>query len=299
MDYKNYFLKCRELYKKDKPYLSSFYENPVREIPHNFFTQETKDYLLDFSKKIKRDFDSGKHQLGNVSGIKNIWPYAIPINKTCEQLIPYLEETFYGCNLFVDKVYIYRTQKIKIKKDSYLWHHDNNPNEIIKIIIYLNDVNEFNSPFEYLADENNRGILAKCTRLGPNKWEPAPDDGRLEDEVKNLIEYKNCSGKKLIGKQFTACAFSNNSIHRVNPIIKGYRDVLNIRVKPTISKPNIYISKKWTSSFGVSGAVDPHPEKDWEYYNKKSKLRLLKERYLDIFLKKLKNKIKSIIRKIK
>ena len=41
----------------------------------------------------------------------------------------------------------------------------------------------------------------------------APDDGRLEDEVKNLIEYKNCSGKKLIGKQFTACAFSNNSIH--------------------------------------------------------------------------------------
>ena len=40
-----------ENYIKDKPYLSSFYENPVREIPHNFFTQETKDYLLDFSKK--------------------------------------------------------------------------------------------------------------------------------------------------------------------------------------------------------------------------------------------------------
>ena len=57
---------------------------------------------------------------------------------------------------------------------------NNNPNEIIKIIIYLNDVNEFNSPFEYLADENNRGILAKCTRLGPNKWEPLQMMGDLK-----------------------------------------------------------------------------------------------------------------------
>ena len=51
--FKNSTFNQEELYKKDKPYLSSFYENPVREIPHNFFTQETKDYLLDFSKKIK------------------------------------------------------------------------------------------------------------------------------------------------------------------------------------------------------------------------------------------------------
>ena len=40
--------------------------------------------------------------------------------------------------------------------------------------------------------------------------------------------------------------------------IKGYRDVVNIRVKPTINKIN-YIDGNYTSSFEKSGVVSPNP----------------------------------------
>ena len=41
--------------------------------------------------------------------------------------------------------------------------NDNNPNEIVKVIIYLNEVNKLNSPLEY-SDKNNHGVLAERTR---------------------------------------------------------------------------------------------------------------------------------------
>lgn len=264
MKYKDYFLQCRENFSKPKPSLSSFYNNPVRQIPDNILEQATKDALSEMSDILKKDFNSGKHNLGSIHGIKNIWKYKKPLISACNNIVPYLEDTMFGCNLYVDKIYLYRTKKLNVKKDSYLWHHDNNPNEIVKVIIYLNEVNELNSPFEYLVDKNNDGVLAECTRLGPEKWEPAPNDGRLEDEVNELIKSKNYHNKKLLGKQFTACAFSNNAIHRANPIIKGYRDVLNIRVKPTLNQSPEFMNKKWTTSYGYTGAVNPNPINTWE-----------------------------------
>jgi hypothetical protein len=58
-------------------------------------------------------------------------------------------------------------------------------------------------------------------------------------------------------------SFLNNVIHRANPVIEGYRDVINIRVKPTLVKPPRYIDKEWTTSFETSGTVDKDPRKDW------------------------------------
>ena len=54
--------------------------------------------------------------------------------------VPFLEEKRFGCNLYVDKIYIYRTLRLKKRESSYLWHYDNNPSEIVKNIIYLNEV---------------------------------------------------------------------------------------------------------------------------------------------------------------
>ena len=264
MNYQEYFLKCRENFLKPKPSLSSFYNNPIREVPDNILGKRTRNALTEMSNQLKKDFNSGRHNLGSIHGIKNIWRYKKPLQYACNDIVPYLEETMFGCNLYVDKIYLYRTKNITAKKDSYLWHHDNNPNEIVKVIIYLNDVNELNSPFEYLVDKNYNGVLANCTRIGPENWEPSPNNGRLEEEVNELIKSQNYQNKKLLGNKFTACAFSNNAIHRANPIIKGYRDVINIRVKPTLKKSPEFMNKKWTTSYEHTGAVNPNPINTWE-----------------------------------
>ena len=67
----------------------------------------------------------------------------------------------FGCNLYVSNAFMYRTKNCVKRKEAYLWHHDDFPHEILKVIIYLNKVDENNSPFEYLLDENKNAILAK------------------------------------------------------------------------------------------------------------------------------------------
>lgn len=54
-----------------------------------------------------------------------------------------LERKVYRSYVIVDKVYIYRNVVSRaIPKLSWLWHYDNHPNEILKVMIYLTDVNE-------------------------------------------------------------------------------------------------------------------------------------------------------------
>ena len=146
MDYKTYFLKCREVYGSKKTSVENFYENPFRVMPKDLIKGETKRVLEEMSIELKNEFDNAKKDSGSIYTIKNIWKYKNSIERVSNTLLPYLEENMFGCNLYVDKVYIYRTKMLEIKKDSYLWHHDNNPNEIVKLIIYLNNVDLYNSP---------------------------------------------------------------------------------------------------------------------------------------------------------
>ena len=144
-----------------------------------------------------------------------------------------------------------------------MWHYDNNPLEIIKNIIYLNDVNDLNSPFEFLRDPKGRGLSVSPTRTGTQHWEPAPNNSRItKEQIESLVK-KGCSPHKVHGVKGTTYAFCNSSIHRANPVLEGYRDVINIRVKPTLIKPPQPVDQRWTTGFETSGAVLPDPQKDW------------------------------------
>jgi hypothetical protein len=181
-------------------------------------------------------------------------------------LVPYLEENRFGCNLYVDKIYIYRTCKLAELKSSYLWHYDNNPLEIVKNIIYLNKVTEDNSPFEYLSHKDGKAVIVNPTRTGPRDWRPPPNNSRVtKQELKGLINEHGCKPVKVCGDLGLTYSFNNNAVHKVNPIIKGYRDVVNIRVKPCLDKPPRYIDPKWTSGFEKTGAVISNPQITWKY----------------------------------
>jgi hypothetical protein len=101
--------------------------------------------------------------------------------------------------------------------------------------------------------------MFKAFRTGPDKWENAPNGSRVNKEVESLISQGH-KGTKVIGDQGTTFAFNNNTAHRANPIREGYRDVINVRVKPTKKKID-FLNKKYTSSFEKKGVVNPDPEK--------------------------------------
>jgi len=269
MEYREYFKLARQSYSSDKiPSFDLFYADPVKRVPTESFSSKYTKSVDHISNRVKLYFDANP-----TSKILNWYPsfldFQDQLETICKELVPWLEQNTYGCHLFVDKIYIYRTSEMQNRESSYRWHYDNNPTEIVKNILYLNDVSKTNSPFEYLADkQQKRGVVFKATRTGPDNWNGAPNNSRIDNIVTELIDQNTHEAVQVLGSKGTMYSFNNDAAHRANPVIEGYRDVINIRVKPTTTKPPIYIDKKWTTDNKVSGVVDPDPEKDWKYYDK-------------------------------
>ena len=275
MNYPEYYQQCKEKYKKSNKIKKSIYDYPVVIYDENHFSKNYYNAVSILSELVKNDFDNNRDCTHDGIMIihENIWKFKENIDTICNILLPFLQEARYGCNLYVDKIYIYRTTKIKDRKSSYLWHYDNNPNEIVKNLIYLNDVDCNNSPFEFLTEKTEkRGILAKPTRTGPNNWIAAPNNSRItEKQIRLWSTEGSYEGNKVSGKMGTTISFVNNAIHRANPINNaGFRDVINIRVCPTLTPAKNYSDPRWTTSFEKKGVVSPHPQSPWELQHFKS-----------------------------
>lgn len=267
MNYDEYYQKCLKEYGKYSNKLETpLYKETVKVFQPSKFSEEYRQACTTLSEKVGKDFDNLiDSKSDNIMIIhNNIWKFYNQLLTLSREIVPMLQEDTYGCYLYVDKVYIYRTLKSKDRKSSYLWHHDNNPNEIVKNLIYLSDVNLDNSPFEYLKNKEGFGDLGYCTRRGPKMWQPAPNNSRHNlDEINHKVNNLGFKDVKVLGPAGTMISFNNNVIHRANPTISGIRDVVNIRVKPTTKETKEYISPKWTTSYESSGAVNPNPEIDW------------------------------------
>lgn len=268
MNYDTYYQICKETYAgtiNDFSSVEKFYEDPVRVFPENMLGSEYTQAVDSLSIGVKADFDSfvDCNDDGIMVKHTNMWKYREQICQLSDIITPYLEENRFGCHLYVDKIYIYRTLAIKERKSSYEWHYDNNPHEIVKNLIYLTDVTEDNSPYEYLATSDSIGTLGYCTRRGTEMWYPAPNNSRV-GHLLNEFKAHGYSPKTVVGNKGTMISFMNNAIHRVNPIRSGYRDVINIRVKPTAAPAPEYANEGWTTGFEVPGVVNKNPELAWK-----------------------------------
>lgn len=267
MNYDQYYNLCKKSYTRNINIdeVDQFYKKPVKIYAHDFYGNEYKEIVKKLSDLITVEFDNDIDCDDDGIMVKhnNIWKFHKQISALCNIIVPYMEENRYGCHLYVDKIYIYRTLKLENRVSSYEWHYDNNPDEIVKTLIYLNDVDDDNSPYEFLKSPANEGILGQCTRRGTECWYPAPNNSRVGHLIEGL-EKQGCAPQKVTGKQGTAIAFINNSVHRANPIIEGYRDVINIRVKPTIQPAPEYANPMYTTSYEHSGVVNKDPAPAWK-----------------------------------
>jgi len=264
MDYDEYYQECKKTYVKSN-YDVSLYSKPVEIHEVGKFSKQYYETVDSLSKKIKHDFDKkiDCKDDGIMITHNNMWKFQNEFETICNILVPYLESNKYGCHLYVDKIYIYRTLKIKNLKSSYKWHYDNNPDEILKNLIYLNDVDEDNSPFEYLQDMHKEGVTIRATRRGLVNWKRAPNGARITESQMQAKIKEGCCPKKVVAPKGTTISFLNNTIHKVNPITSGYRDVINIRVKPTMKAPPAYVNKNWTTSYEFPGVVNKDPKISW------------------------------------
>ena len=273
IDYPEYYERCKEKYSADSrtprelSKEEAFYSNPVRQYDLFSASEEYTGVIKALAQKVKHDFDNDidTKDDGIMPKHYNMWKFSSEIDSICDMLVPILERDMFMSNLYVDKIYIYRTSPVEKRISSYIWHYDNNPNEVVKTLIYLSDVkDDRNSPYEYFANPEGSGILGKSTRTGGPVWYVPANNSRVNKEVDALLsQNKGYSTKKVFGKMGTTCSFVNNAVHRANPVIEGYRDVINIRVKPTLHAAEKYADPRWTSGFETSGVVDRNPENAW------------------------------------
>ena len=171
----------------------------------------------------------------------------------CAPIMQQLERKVYGSYAIVDKVYIYRSViSGHIPRDSWLWHYDNHPHELLKVIIYLNDVSDESAPFEYL----------RCAKsLKPVSGSPlAPLYGhsRISEQILRRYLSNGFESHKVTGPRGTMILFDNNMVHRANLASQKYRDVLIFQVRPSTFCAQSYIDPRWTGSF-QHASFNPDP----------------------------------------
>ena len=256
--YKDYFIESRNNYVGKKPDLDYFYKKGILNLDTTNFPKLYSENIEELSK-IVGEYFSKTTPTDNPKLIKyeEFNKIITQVSNISDIIVPYLEDNLYGCHLYVDKVYAWRNVSHNILEDSWLWHFDNNPNEIYKVMIYLSNVNTRNSPFQYLSNNKGFGKVIESTRCGIDKWKTIGSRISNSDLEKFIDEgYKINS---MIGKKGSATVFNNSLVHRATiPEKNNYRDALVIRVKPTINKID-YISNRYTTSWEKDGAVNKNP----------------------------------------
>lgn len=171
----------------------------------------------------------------------------------CAPLMTELERNVYGSYAMLDKVYVFRSTVCHLNpRASRLWHYDNHPREIIKLMIYLTDVDAGTGPFEYLRETGT--LRAVCG----SPLAPLFGNSRVSTEAIKLHLANGLEKHMVIGPTGTMILFDNNMIHRGNLAQDGARDALVLQMRPATFKTRPYIDPRWTGSFQHQDfSVDP------------------------------------------
>ena len=160
-----------------------------------------------------------------------------------DALMPEIERVLFGSFVVVDKVYVYRNLVTRqAEQVSWLWHYDNHPTEVIKVMVYLTDVGERNAPFEYVrrTDTAEPFMFKPLPLLGNSRVAKTRVDKHLADGYEAF---------KATGPRGTLLVFDDNVLHRATFAREGHRDVLVFQIRPATFRPEPRLDPRWTGSF--------------------------------------------------
>jgi hypothetical protein len=140
-----------------------------------------------------------------------------------KQLGPIIED-YYNSYFKIAWTNIYRSYPVPQHEDdrSLLWHFDDNPNDILKLFIYVNDQDKNNGAFRTLLLNDSRKLKFK------DKFLSYTTKDRIENQTK-INKYKD---RIFIaeGRQGDVVAFQNNIVHKGNLPLENHRDLITIEV---------------------------------------------------------------------
>ncbi len=162
----------------------------------------------------------------------------------CSPVMREVEQQIYGSYALLDKVYVYRNAVSRqAPQGAWLWHYDNHPFEILKIMIYLTDVDDESAPFEYLRYPGSMRAVAGA------RLTPLYGDSRVTKEELACYLADGLVPHRITGPRGTMIVFDNNMIHRSNLAVHTHRDVLILQVRPAAGRYRPYVDTRWTGSF--------------------------------------------------
>jgi hypothetical protein len=171
-----------------------------------------------------------------------------------QTIVPQLEKNIFGCHVVMEALYAYRNvYRSAPERSSWMWHYDNNPKEIIKIMIYLSDVDETSGAFEIICNDEGEAVKMSTYKIDHKKWHGAPNNSRITEIQLKTMASEGYYPYKILGKKGTIAIFDNNIAHRASiPEPGNIRDAIVFMIRPWLAKEEKYINKKhcraWTGS---------------------------------------------------
>jgi hypothetical protein len=141
---------------------------------------------------------------------------------------PKIRDVLYAYTGIKKPVGMLLASKIKYVKDGAEgsgggWHRDSPVSHQFKAICYLNDVDSFNGPFQYIKGSHRKLEVIVSYLKGvfyPKQYRFSSDD------VENYLETSNKKITEVLGKKGTLAFADTKGIHTGKPLLNGERYVL-------------------------------------------------------------------------
>jgi len=172
------------------------------------FVQATEQGLEgdgDLRRREGKDFLVRKYDVGGVLGLDNPWLAACTSRKLLDIANEYLQ--LWSKLEYIDLWYSLPVGESAERKASQIWHRDFDDSHLLKVFLYLSDVDERSGPFEYVPGSHPGGQLAgvhPCAPMGV---------GRISD--KELAKYVEVGDIRTFTAPKGTLIFCNTSgLHR-------------------------------------------------------------------------------------
>ena len=272
--YKEYFLECRQNYQKENPgskipdasVLYNFGFDSVEPMGSssiltldNNYQKIVETVAEDIGPKFKDrkltwfppGLDEGKDF---AIRLKNVWDIG-GLEDLCNIILPQIEEKLFGSYVLLDAIYAYQTQhKNAPLRSSWIWHYDNHPREVIKVMVYLTDVDNTCGPFEVIHNSTGAAVKVETHRVDHTKWQS--NSSRVQQDQISQLQEQGFAPRQILGQKGTTTIFDNNIIHRAGiPEEGNHRSVVVFMIRPTLHRLAPYIDRAYT---GTNYHADTH-----------------------------------------
>lgn len=250
--YKEHYQKCVEVASLKEPSNGKYKTLYDLSIDTSFLDNvllAPSDYykiLKSLSEKMSKKLDSKTGVTRRAAAdYLNEWRDIPEMSEFADLIMPHIEKDIFGCHAHIEFVMPYRSIHDGVVEASWLWHYDDCPNEFLKFVVYLNNVDEHNGCFQYIEEKDGNVAVIHSNREAPNMKGPQLYEGsRVPEEVIKQKTEEGAEIKSLTGERGTYAMLTPNIFHRATmPKDETTpRECIFFFIRPSMKKRSPYVS---------------------------------------------------------